>query len=84
MNALTTLREAVSHSLAAAVVITLSVAFVTVAYLGLLAWAVLAGHPLGGPLALPFLMVAALVASVLAVLLDLFPATALAHYLCRR
>lgn len=78
------IREAVSHGVAAAVVITLSVVFAVVGYAGLLAWAVLAGQPLGGALALPFMMLAALVASTLAILTGLFPATVLAHCICRR
>lgn len=84
MRTASAIRQAVSHGVATGVVVTLSVVFAVVGYAGLLAWAVLAGQPLGGALALPFMMVAALVASTLAILAGLLPATVLAHYICRR
>lgn len=84
MNAGQSIREAVAHGFAAAVVIALSVSVAVVGYVGVLAWAVLAGLPIGGPLALPFMMLFALASSTLAVIFGLFSATAIAHYLCRR
>jgi hypothetical protein len=53
-------------------------------YIALLAWAALTGGGLGGPLALPFLVLFALVASIATAALILFPATALAEWICAR
>jgi hypothetical protein len=66
------------------VVVGASVAFAVVGYVGVLAWAVVADLPLGGPLALPFLLLLALLTSTAAILVGLLPATLIAHFLCRR
>jgi hypothetical protein len=84
MKAHDSMRAAISHTAAACAVVGVSLAFALVSYFGLLAWAVLAGLPLGGPLALPFLMLLALLTSTAATLLVLFPATLVGHFLCRR
>ena len=78
MNAV---RFAVKHALATGVVVGGVVAFTAASYFALLAWAVLAGQPLGGPLALPFMVLFALVASLGSVALILLPATAIAEWI---
>lgn len=75
-------RTVTSHAVAAGVVVGATVLGSVVAYVGLLAWAVLADEGLGGPMALPFMMLVALVAGVAAVLLVLGPATLIADALC--
>jgi hypothetical protein len=77
MNAM---RFAVKHAVATAVVVGGIVAFTAASYFALLAWAVLVGDPLGGPLAFPFMVLFALFASVVSVGLILLPATALAEW----
>ena len=84
MKARDSMRAAISHAAAAFVVVGASLAFAVVGYIGLLAWAVVAGLPLGGPLALPFLLLLALLTSTVAVFFGLFPATLVGHFLCRR
>src|SRR5688500_7184800 len=75
------MRFAVKHAVAAAVVVGGIVAIIAAAYFALLAWAAITGEPLGGPLALPFLLLFALVASSLAVIFILLPATAVAEWI---
>ena len=75
-------RFAIKHAVATGVVIAGIVGVTAASYFALLAWAVLAGEPLGGPLAFPFLVLFALVASVVAAGLILFPATALTEWIC--
>jgi hypothetical protein len=48
----------------------------------LLAWAVLTGEPLGGPLAFPFLILVGLIASTFAVAAVLFPVSAFTEWIC--
>ena len=74
------MRFAVKHVIATAVVVGGVVAFIAASYFALLAWAVLAGDPLGGPVAFPFMVLLALIASVVSVGLILMPATALAEW----
>ena len=75
---------ALSHAIAGAVVVGGAVILAVVLYAGLLLWAIATDAPLGGPLALLFLVLAGLVASVLAIVLVLLPATALSRAVCRR
>lgn len=84
MNARDWMRASISHAVAACAVVGASLAFAVVGYIGLLAWAVVAGLPLGGPLALPLLMLLALLTSTAAIFFGLFPATFIGHFLCRR
>lgn len=76
------IRFAVKHAVAATVVISGIVAFTAASYFALLAWAVIAGEGLGGPLAFPVMVLFALVASVVSVLLVLLPTTALTEWIC--
>jgi len=63
------------HSVAAAVVIGGSVALVAALYFALLAWAVLRGGGLGGPLALPGMMLMAFAGAAFSVMAVLAPVT---------
>jgi hypothetical protein len=70
------MRFAVKHAVAGAVVVGGVVALTAASYFALLAWAVLMGEPLGGPLAFPFLVLFALVASIVSAVMILLPTTA--------
>lgn len=72
------------HLVAGGVLVVGTVALTAVLYFVLLAGAAVAGEPLGGPLALPFLVLLALVTSGLAVALVLLPTTALSEWICRK
>jgi hypothetical protein len=72
------------HAVATAVVVCCIVALTVLSYLGLLAWAVIAGAPVGGPLALPFMLAAAVVLSAIAAVAVLWPVTAVSEVACRR
>ena len=72
------------HAVAASVVFGCVTAFTVVSYFGLLAWSVVAGTPLGGPLALAFMLLLAILVSVAAVLGVLLPVTTLTDLLCER
>lgn len=76
-------QTAIGHAAAAATVIVATVALSVVSYFGLLAWALAVGEPIGGALALPFMLLLALVASCAAVLTVLFPSTLVSHVVCR-
>jgi hypothetical protein len=76
-------RFAFRHAAAAALVVSGIVAFTAASYFALLTWAVLAGEPIGGPLAFPFMVLFALVASVGCVVLALFPTTIATEWICR-
>jgi hypothetical protein len=78
------IRFAAKHAVASAVVTAGIVTLTAVSYIALLAWAALTGGGLGGPLALPFLVLFAFVAAIAAAALILFPATALAEWICAR
>jgi hypothetical protein len=78
------MRFAVKHAIAAGVVITAMIALATASYVALLVWAVLVGEPLGGPLAFPFMILIAVVASVISVGAVLLPVTALTEWICVR
>lgn len=78
------MRFALKHAIAASVVIAGIVAVTVASYFALLAWAVLMGQPLGGPLALPGMVLFALIAGIVAVGLVLLPATALAERITER
>lgn len=75
--------SAVAHAVSAAVVIGGILTVSAVGYFGLLAWAFLSGQPLGGPLALPFVLLGAIVLSGLSVSVVLLPSTLLAELLAR-
>jgi len=77
-------RVALSHTFAAVVVIGGSALFATGAYAALLIWAILFNEPLGGPLALPFMVLVALAASGLSVVCVLAPATLAGEWLSRQ
>jgi len=77
-------RVALSHTFAAVVVIGGSALLATGAYAALLAWAIVFNQPLGGPLALPFMVLAALAASGLSAICVLAPATLAGEWLARR
>ncbi len=74
---------AIGHAVAAAIVLSSTLVFTLLGYFGLLAWAVLAGEPIGGALALPFLLLFSLVGGCVSILVVLFPATLLSHFICR-
>jgi len=78
------MRYAVKHAVAATVVVCSIVAFTVISYFGLLAWAVVAGAPIGGPLALPFMLILAVALSIIAALAVLWPVTTLSEVVCRR
>lgn len=78
------MRFAVKHAVGAAAVIVGITAFSAASYFALLAWAVLMGEPLGGPLAFPFMVLFAVVASIVCVGAALLPVTALTEWICRR
>jgi len=78
-----TIQYAAKHAIAAIVVICSMVVLTAISYLGLLAWAVLADAPIGGPLAFPFMLLLALVLSIAAVLAVLWPVTSLTEAMCR-
>ena len=75
-------RFVTKHAVAGAVVVTGITAFTATCYVALLIWAALTGGAPGGPLALPFLIVLALVASIAAVGLILLPTTMLTESMC--
>ncbi len=72
-------QTALGHALAAATVVGTTIVLTMLAYFGMLAWAVLMGEPIGGALALPFMLLLALVGSAASVILVLFPSTLLTH-----
>jgi len=76
------MRFAIKHAVAGSVVIGGIVGLTAASYIALLAWAILAGGDLGGPLAFPFLVLFAVVASVVSVGLILLPTTALTEWIC--
>lgn len=78
------MRFAVKHAVAAGVVVANIMTFSATSYFALLAWSVLVGAPLGGPLAFPFMVLLAVVASVASVGGALFPVTALTEWICLR
>jgi hypothetical protein len=77
-------RVALSHTFAAVVVIGGSALLATCVYAALLVWAIVFNQPLGGPLALPFMVLAAVAASGLSVICVLMPATLAGEWLRRR
>lgn len=82
MKAWSATRFAVKHAVATAVVVGGVVLFAGASYFALLLWAVFVGEPLGGPLAFPFMVLAAFVGSALAVAFIL-PTTAMAEWIRR-
>ena len=77
-------RVALSHTFAAVVVIGGAGLLATGVYAALLGWAILTNQPLGGPLALPFMLLATLAASGLSVICVLTPATLAGEWRLRR
>ncbi len=84
MKAHDLLLGAVAHATATAAVIGLSVGFSVIGYFGLLAWSILTGSPLGGPLGLLAMMFAAFVLSSLAAVVVLAPVTMVTSAICAR
>jgi hypothetical protein len=80
MERVTTL---IAHAVASGVVAVVTLAVATVGFLGLLLWAVLAGEPIGGPLALVGVLLTAIAFVPIMLLLFLMPATATARWLRR-
>jgi hypothetical protein len=76
------MRFAIKHAVASAVVVGGTMALTAASYFALFAWAVVAGEPLGGPLAFPFMVLASLLASVVAAVFILLPTTALTEWIC--
>ena len=77
------LRALVQHAVAGGVVVASCVGLTIVAYFALLLWAMLTNSGLGGPLALPGMVIMALVAATAAVAIVLLPVTVLARFVCR-
>ena len=77
------LRFITKHAVAAAVVIGGLTAFAAVLYFILLLVAIVTNQPLGGPLALPFLVLLGLLAGTVGVLFVLFPVAVLSD-ICAR
>lgn len=73
---------AFAHLLAAVAVVATALVLTFVGYFVLLAIAVVTNGDIGGPLALPFMMVLALLGSSLAVLAVLLPVLAATSFLC--
>jgi hypothetical protein len=73
-------RLAMKHGVAAAMAVSGSTALAIAAYAGLFAYAAVAGEDLGGPLTLPFLIVATIIGCTGAAALVFFPATTLAEW----
>jgi hypothetical protein len=71
---------ALKHAFAECTVVFAATTFAVVAYFGLLAWAVLAGELLGGPLAVPFAMIAATLAVTVAAIAVFWPVTTLGGF----
>jgi hypothetical protein len=78
------MRFAFKHAVATIVLTAASVALTVVSYFGFLAWAAVAGQGIGGPLALPFVILLALLAALACVMGALLPVTALADVITSR
>jgi hypothetical protein len=74
-------RFVVRHSFAAATVLAISAPITAAIYFGLLAWAVVKNGGLGGPLALPGMILLVFAATAASVIFILAPTTALAEIL---
>lgn len=72
------------HSIAAATVVLGSLGLIALVYSALLLWAVLTNGGLGGPLALPGMVLFVFVAAAASVAMILFPVTAIAEALRRK
>jgi hypothetical protein len=77
-------RFALKHAVAGGAVVLLAALFAGLAWLALFLWALAAGAPLGGPLAFPFMVGAAILAATLSAALLLFPVTAASELIRRR
>jgi hypothetical protein len=77
-------RALAEHTVAGAVVVAVSVAGAAGAYISLLLWAIATGSGLGGPLALPGIVLVVYLAAVIAVLFILFPVMTATQFVCRR
>lgn len=78
------IRLVTKHAVAGAVVVTGMTVLTVASYLALLIWAALTGGAPGGPLALPLLIVLAIVAGIGVVGLILLPTTLLTEWMCVR
>jgi hypothetical protein len=74
----------VRHFVASIVIVALPCVLWTIAYIGLLLWAVFTNRGIGGPLAYPAGILVILIAATLSCLLLLFPSTALAEWIAKR
>ena len=77
-------RFATRHAVAAIVVTMGIVAFTSAGYLVLLLSSIMSNEDTGGPYALPFFIIFAVLVSFASVLLVLFPSTALTEWICRK
>jgi hypothetical protein len=75
------IRFALRHAAATGILVGGVVAFAAASYFALLGWAMLVGEPLGGPFALPFMVLVGLIAGVSSTVLVFFPAAALAEWI---
>ena len=73
----------IAHAVASGVVAVVTLVVASLGFFGLLLWAVLAGEPIGGPLALVGVLLTAIAFVPVMLLLFLIPATALARWLRR-
>jgi hypothetical protein len=78
------LRLVFKHTVATAVIVAATVVLAVVSYFGLLIWAIAADSGIGGPLALPFMMLAGLLAALGACALVFLPTTLAAEIVRRR
>ncbi|MEX1025025.1 MAG: hypothetical protein WD226_08100 [Planctomycetota bacterium] len=78
------IQSALRHAIAAGVVVFGTVGLTVLGYFGMLVWAVLTDTAIGGVLALPFLLLLALVGASVGVAVVLLPATLGAHLVRQR
>jgi hypothetical protein len=78
------LRLVFKHTVATTVIVVATLALAVVSYFGLLIWAIPADSGIGGPLALPFMMLAGVLGALAACSLVFFPATIVAELVRRR
>lgn len=74
----------IKHAVAGLVVVVACVGITVAAYFALLLWAIVTNGGLGGPLALPGMIVLALAASVAVILIVLLPVTTMTRIVCGR
>jgi hypothetical protein len=72
------------HLVAGVAVIACALGFTVVSFFAVFLWAIAVGEPLGGPLALPFMLFLALAGGFAAVAFNFLPATLISTRICRR